>query len=343
MHDILSDLEAFGLTRTEAKAYVTLLSFEEATISMLAHSMGLHVPQLYGILEKLEQKGFVVEQPGRPRVYRAVEPDVVLTRVIRDMSKRRRKLIKELSEVRRNIHQLTVPPIWVIRSRKNISDTVKDIIEKAEIDILLSTNHLLFNNLLEQLSRARERGVQIFILLFPREVPESLVGKAVSIGRVRLGRRSDFILIADSSSCIYVQHALFSTLNLKGYAILTEEPSLVDLFMHNFINRWDISRPINDALKLDTLPRTYTCHRLALKDIKWLIDRGYTVHLEVNGYETRRGRRRKIVGIAKEVVIDSEDGMYNVLIETEDGKLLRAGGIDAYIEEIAARTIKIWV
>ena len=341
--DILQDLVAFGLTQTEAKVYVALLSFKEATINMLSHSTGLHVSQLYGILEKLEQKGFVIEQPGRPKVYRAVEPNIVLNRVLRDLSKRKERIVEELLRVKRNAFTTSVPPLWVIKGKKNILGTARDLVREAEIDILLSANHPLFNKLFEQLMRARDKGIQIFILLFPREIPKLTISKATKAGRVRLGRRSDFILIADSSSCVYIQHSLLDVLDLRGYAVLTEEPSLVDLFMHNFINRWAISKPINDELDIKSLPCTYTCHRLALSDIKWLMDRGYTVHVEVDGYETKSRRRRKIRGVARNVTMNPEDGMYNVLIETETGEKIEAGGIDAYIEEIAARTIKIWV
>jgi len=339
--NILEDLEAFGLTRVEAKAYVTLLSFEEATISMLARSMGLHVPQLYGILEKLEQKGFVIEQPGRPRVYRAVEPQRVLNRILQDTIRRSKRLIKGLSEIKKRAHKLIVPPIWVIKGGRNIADTAKDIVERAEVDILLCTNHILLNSLLKSLDRARERGVQIFISLFPLKVPRYLIREAAKIGRVRLSRRGDFILITDSSICLYVQHALFSILNVKGYALLTEEPSLVDLFMHNFINRWTSSQSVNDYLDLKELPRTYTCHRLALIDIKHLLENGYKVQVEIDGYNTKNGSRCRVMGIVKEIVMDLEEGIYNVLVETKNKKLIRAGGIDAYLEDLAARTIKI--
>jgi|GEM_PF-4453932 len=340
-NSILEDLEAFGLTRVEAKAYVTLLSFEEATISMLARSMGLHVPQLYGILEKLEQKGFVIEHPGRPRVYRAVKPQQVINRILQDAIRRSKRLIEELYEIKKRAHKLTVPPIWVIKGGKNIANTAKDIVERAEVDILLCTNHILFNSFLKPLGRARERGVQVFISLFPLKVPGYSIKKAAKIGRVRLGRRGDFILIADSSVCLYVQHALFSVLNVKGYALLTEEPSLVDLFMHNFINRWTSSQSVNDYLDLKELPRTYTCHRLALIDIEHLLENGYKVQVEIDGYNTKNGSRCKVMGIARGIVMDSEEGIYNVLVETKNKKLIRAGGIDAYLEDLAARTIKI--
>ncbi|RLE63076.1 MAG: hypothetical protein DRJ38_08420 [Thermoprotei archaeon] len=339
--EILEDLEAFGLTRVEARTYVTLLSFEGATIGMLARSMGLHVPQLYGILEKLERKGFVVEQPGRPRVYRAVEPRLVLNRILQDTLKRSKRIIKRLSEIKKRAYRLIVPPIWVIKGGRNIADTAKDIIERAEIDILLSTNHFLLNNLLKPLNKAKERGVQIFVSLFPLKISDNLVEKAVKIGRVRLSKRGDFILIADSSTCLYVQHALFSVLNIKGYALLTEEPSLIDLFMHNFINRWTSSQSINDELSLKEFPKTYTCHRLALMDIKRLLESGYKVRVEINGYDTKKGSKHKVVGIAKEIVMDPEEGIYNILVETKKGKSVRAGGIDAYLEDLAARTITI--
>ena len=338
----MSDLESFGLTRAEARTYITLLSLGEATTSVVAHKIGLHVSQIYGILEKLERKGFVVKQPGRPVVYRAIEPGVVLSRIVKEMDSKKDRLIKQLSSIMQKEHKAEVPPIWVVRGSGKIVSSARDIVDKASIDILLSTNLVIFESLIDRLRKARERGVNIFLLLFPYKMPDNMLKTATSLGRVRLYKKSDFILISDSSYCLYVQHAILNTLRERGYAILTEEPSLVDLFMHNFINRWSSSQPVNDTVDPSLFPSTYTCHRLALSDIKWLLDHGFKVMVEVRGRDTRRNKERVISGVVREVTMDAEEGRYNLLIESRGG-LIRAGGIDAYAEDVAAKVIKVWV
>jgi len=339
---VLEDLEAFGLTSLEAKTYITLLSFREATITMLARSMGLHAAQLYGILEKLVQKGFVVEQPGRPKVYRAVTPKRALDRIIRDLAERRDRIVDALSGIVRRPISLTTPPIWLVKGHKNIVETMQDLIDGAKVDILLSTSHTLLPSLLTPLKEAKGRGVEIFILLFSPGVPKDFLGKVTEIGRVRLGRRGDLVLITDMTKCLYIQHAMLSSMGLKSYALLTGELSLVDLFMHNFIRQWSTARPINDFPTISS-PHKYTCHRLALSDIDWLLQKGFEVYAEVEGMRTKSSEKCRVAGRVREVVMDPEEGIYNFLLETEDGSLVRVGGIDAYIEDVAAHVIKIWV
>lgn len=111
--------------------------------------------------------------------------------------------------------------------------------------------------------------------------------------------------------------------------------------MHNFINRWFSSKPVNDYISPESLPSSYTCHRLALTDIKWLINKGHNVVVEVRGEDTKKKKERVVVGVVKEVVMDAEEGRYNMLVESKEG-LVRVGGVDAYAEDVAAKTIKVW-
>jgi len=337
---VLEDLEAFGLTSLEAKTYVTLLTFGEATISMLARSMGLHAAQLYGTLEKLVQKGFVIEQPGRPKVYRAVPPRSALNRVIRDLIERKKRLVSVLSDLLRHQSKLTTPPIWLVKGDRNILETMQELIEGAKTDVLLSIRHQLLPGVLQSLKSAREKGVEVFILLSPRDVPANVLKNATEAGRVRLGRHGDLVLITDMSKCLYIQHAMLSSAGLRNYALLTEEPSLVDLFMHNFERQWSIAKPINDYPD-PKKPHTYTCHRLALADIKALLQQGYEVYAEVEGIKPKTREKCRVEGRVLEVTMDQEEGIYNFLLETKEGAKLRVGGFDAYIEDVAAYVIKI--
>ncbi len=338
---VLRDLEAFGLTTLEAKAYVTLLSFREATATALARVMGLHAAQLYGILEKLVQKGFVVEQPGRPKVYKAVEPEKALERVLRDLRERRDRLVRVLSRVVAHPFKPAAPPIWLVRGHRNIAEVIQDMIGSARHEILLSVSCPIFPSIVESLRIARARGVSTFILLLQPHKPESAIEEASRVGRVRLGRKGDLVLIVDMAKCLYIQHALLSSLGLESYALLINELSLVDLFMHNFVRQWLIARPFNDYPSIGA-PQVYTCHRLALLDIKHLLEDGYEVYAEVDGYEIKEGRSCKLRGRVRDVTMDAEEGVYNFLLEVDDGRTLRVGGFDAYLEDVAARTIKVW-
>lgn len=74
MDDLAMYLHEMGLSEYEAAAYLALLSKGTATAKEVASSGEIPQSRVYDVLEKLETKGFVVIQPGRPKKFGANEP-----------------------------------------------------------------------------------------------------------------------------------------------------------------------------------------------------------------------------------------------------------------------------
>ncbi|MCD6301407.1 MAG: TrmB family transcriptional regulator [Staphylothermus sp.] len=92
--EILKFLRELGLTKQEAKVYLTLLIHGEMSATELAKAMNLHFPQLYNIMSSLEVKGFIEVQEGRPKRYKAVDINYVSSRRIAEIKSRAKKVIK---------------------------------------------------------------------------------------------------------------------------------------------------------------------------------------------------------------------------------------------------------
>ncbi len=73
-------LEAFGLTRYEARAYLALLELGEAGASAVSRKSGISRGRVYPVLEGLHSKGLAEILPGAPQAYRAVELKRLLDR-----------------------------------------------------------------------------------------------------------------------------------------------------------------------------------------------------------------------------------------------------------------------
>ena len=80
---VLKTLEAFGLSRTDAKVYVYLSKKGPKRVRELAEALQLTRRQLYLCLKKLKNKSLVTASPERPRVYSAVAFEEVLDLLIR--------------------------------------------------------------------------------------------------------------------------------------------------------------------------------------------------------------------------------------------------------------------
>ena len=67
-------LEKLGLTEYEAKTLGTLFNLREAEAPQISRTAQVPKTRVYDVLEKLIQRRLIIEIKGRPKLYRAVEP-----------------------------------------------------------------------------------------------------------------------------------------------------------------------------------------------------------------------------------------------------------------------------
>ena len=67
-------LQRLGLTKDEAKTFLTLLSLSDASASSLCKKTRIHNSKIYYILESLERLGLIFVREGTPKIYTALHP-----------------------------------------------------------------------------------------------------------------------------------------------------------------------------------------------------------------------------------------------------------------------------
>ncbi|MBD3159560.1 MAG: hypothetical protein GF309_12275 [Candidatus Lokiarchaeota archaeon] len=82
-------------TPYEAKAYVALLIHGPLSPRGLNQKSGIPRPRTYDVLNGLLGKGLLVEQPGRPRLYAAVDPTIGLESLLKKYKKKMNRRIRE--------------------------------------------------------------------------------------------------------------------------------------------------------------------------------------------------------------------------------------------------------
>ena len=101
--------EDLGLTPYESRAYIAILLHGPLSPGGVNQKSGIPRPRTYDVLNSLVGKGLLVERPGRPRMYVAVDPRVGLEKLVTDL---KRKMLRELEE------------------KKKIADTLISILAK---------------------------------------------------------------------------------------------------------------------------------------------------------------------------------------------------------------------
>jgi len=89
-------LREMGLSEYEAGAYLALLRQGTGTAKEIANASGIPQSRIYDVLEKLEEKGFVTIQMGRPKRFGAIEPELAVEQFLKH---ERSEFEEEISQV----------------------------------------------------------------------------------------------------------------------------------------------------------------------------------------------------------------------------------------------------
>ena len=87
--------EDLGLTPYEARAYVAVLYHGPLSPKGVNQKSGIPRPRTYDVLNSLVGKGLLMEQPGKPSKYLAVDPSIGLKKLMEDMEERTIRQVKQ--------------------------------------------------------------------------------------------------------------------------------------------------------------------------------------------------------------------------------------------------------
>ena len=179
--ETLAVLQRLGLNQYESKTYLALASSRARTATELSDVANIPRPRVYDVLTKLEKKGFIVTQPGRPAKYAAVpvsaaigtlkrERKETLERGISELDNLEKRLFKRLES--KNIPLTEGGDVFVITERKSIYSTLEELIKRSKEHILLTSNKQGLARKREQygplLHLAQKRGVDVRLIESPK-------------------------------------------------------------------------------------------------------------------------------------------------------------------------------
>ena len=143
--------ENFGLNTYEARVYVALIKRGEMVPKEIGVEANIPLPRTYDTLRALEEKGFVISTPskeGSSRIYRAVDPEIALTKRIKNfeeeykslISKKKNSfdfLIKKLEEAFKTSSEVRLEEVFLIRRLENIIEKAWNMIKRAKNEVIL--------------------------------------------------------------------------------------------------------------------------------------------------------------------------------------------------------------
>lgn len=252
--EILTD---FGLTRNQAKVYLTIARMGLATVGKTSKISKVRREDVYRMLPKLEEMGLVERLLGKPTKIRATPVDEALSILIKQEEKSASKRMAKLKDEREKfLKDFTRAPRLELNEKahfallskpESITSKMLVMMKKAEreVDIVFSRSQLmqLVYIFAEEIKKTVEKGARIRVI---SEVPdgEDSLPRIIE-DHISPGDSVD-LRYADLPSSHYIlvdfKEALISTAtegNLAQHPCLwTNSESLVGVFQGDFENLW---------------------------------------------------------------------------------------------------------
>jgi sugar-specific transcriptional regulator TrmB len=176
-------LERFGFTPTESKVYAALLRLSPATGYAVARRAGLARANTYAALDALAARGAVSRLPGRPAHYAAVEPDVLVGRLRREMGRDLESLARELGSLQRQRPAPALPGLELVKDSETFLDRVAGCVRSAT-DELLAVVGPWISEVYADIESVPRRGVTARVLCLGTPAPGTAAVRSVPPGEI---------------------------------------------------------------------------------------------------------------------------------------------------------------
>jgi len=177
--EILALFRRVGLNQYESKVYFALLNAGSTSATEIGSLADIPRPRTYDVLDKLEKKGFITMQPGRPTKFKAVNLNEAIAFLKSRKAEEFNKRLSEIEDIKSRLSEkikLEKPEekieaedyVWVIKDRKNLYSKIENLIHSAKNSILIATSETGLKRKVGSfetaLKKAYKRGVDIKVV-----------------------------------------------------------------------------------------------------------------------------------------------------------------------------------
>ncbi len=156
-------LEEIGFTKYEAMIYATLVSHGPTGVTDINRLSGIPRNKVYETMDTLAKRGIVYVQPGRPVIFKAVTPRMVLGQFIEDYIRIAKEAMNILLREEDSCQEDKIEDVWVISGSQSIKKRLAEMIAEAKksfFAIEIYPPEFLYG-VSSVLKAAAERGVKI--------------------------------------------------------------------------------------------------------------------------------------------------------------------------------------
>ncbi len=200
---IIDKMAEFGFTKYEAKAYITLLEYDNISAYEISKRSGVPQSKIYETVSNLVEEGIIIARGENPVHYSPLPLKEFIQRHRSKMEKSLSTLERELEEISRGTE---IDYMWHFEGTDSCLEKVKNIIEQAEEKIVLEIWEQEYQELNSLLEAAGRRGVKILMIYYGKE--KELPGEVYFHRLERLQEYTSsqgrwLTALADKSDCFF--------------------------------------------------------------------------------------------------------------------------------------------
>ncbi|WP_053947412.1 HTH-type sugar sensing transcriptional regulator TrmB [Halolamina sediminis] len=327
--------ETFDFGEYEIEAYLAVLEHGRLTATEIADRTDIPQPRVYDTVRSLADHGFVELQESRPMQVLAIEPEEAFGGVRSSLD----ELVSGL-EQRYTAPARDAEAVTLIKSPATIERYLREVIESAEFELLLSLTPDLLAEFEDELRAKREAGVTIELLVSPAAAvpdPEAYdYTEVATTARSRRGVTTPVAAVGDGEFSLYATREAVSR-GKERYGVVFNRSEL-GFLVSGFVSTvlWASGETL--ATTPDrSLPRRYASLRRCVEEVEALDG---PLRATVEGRDVLGGEPRDVAGEVVDTTRNDEESIASLTLDTGDGEV-RVGGRVAALEDVEAHEITI--
>ncbi len=160
---LIHQLNQFGFTQNESKAYITLVKQFPATGYEISQRSGVPRSAIYDVMHRLELDGIVSTEGTKPVKYIPIPPDQLAIKLSSKFEHNIYELRHLFKEINSNAEQEST---WNIKGYSAMIDQARSLIDNAESTVIASLWNREYQGIREQLNKTVKKGVETVCFSF---------------------------------------------------------------------------------------------------------------------------------------------------------------------------------
>jgi sugar-specific transcriptional regulator TrmB len=236
-------LEKLGLTEYEAKTLSTLFNLKEAEAPEISRSAQVPKTRVYDVLEKLMAKNLIIEIKGRPKLYRAMEPQKAIDVLILFKKNQLKELENEAVVLKENFSAFeegkeeTGEKVMKVKDKQDFERILGQELLKATKSIQglteINDEHDIIH---EALKRAKEKNISIKLL---NTFPSKRLKECCEVKQFNHGLNA---FIIDGKKVVMAISDFKKQKQDYHFAIMNEHLPMANALVHFFDKNWKESK-----------------------------------------------------------------------------------------------------